>query len=80
MDHFLLSMDGEDQFEVLWGKQKLKQKQCLMFDPKLDLTHKRQRKKETEEEEVVVVVVLLQQEGRLEQQEETKQASRIIIT
>jgi hypothetical protein len=73
-------MDGGDQFEVLWGKKKQKQKKCLMFDPKVDLTHNRQRKKETEEEEVVVVVVLLQQEGRLEQQEETKQASRIIIT
>jgi hypothetical protein len=64
-----------------FGEKKQKQKKCLMFDPKVDLTHKRQRKKEREEEVVVVVVVLLlQQEGRLQQQEETKQASRIIIT
>jgi hypothetical protein len=62
-----------------FGEKKQKQKKCLMFDPKVDLTHKRQRKKEREEE-VVVVVLLLQQEGRLQQQEETKQASRIIIT
>ncbi len=29
MDHFLTSMDGEDQFEVLWGKETETKK---MFD------------------------------------------------
>jgi hypothetical protein len=63
-----------------FGEKETETKKCLMFDPKVDLTHKRQRKKEREEEVVVEVVLLLQQKGRLQQQEETKQASRIIIT